>query len=121
MRAPAIPIARIIELIRRAPHTTIVLNNLFPEEAELLLLESALPLENVAMDITAMDKPFNGLQRILTRFGSAHLVYGSQMPFLYPEAALALVRVNGFVETDVQAILENNWRKYPTLAQLIER
>lgn len=121
MRAPAISIANLIQLIRRVPRTTIVLNNLFPEEAELLLLESDLSIENVVMDITAMDKPFNGLQRILTRFGNAHLVYGSQMPFLYPEATLALVRANGFPAADVNAILENNWRKNPTLARLIER
>jgi predicted TIM-barrel fold metal-dependent hydrolase len=121
MRAAAVPVASIIELIRRAPRTTVVLNNLFPEEVEMILQATGLSLENVAIDVTALDKPFDGLQNIINRFGSARLVYGSQMPFLYPEASLALVRANGFAENDVNAVLENNWRNLPTLVRLIER
>jgi predicted TIM-barrel fold metal-dependent hydrolase len=120
MRAAAVPVASIIELIRRALRTTIVLNNLFPEEVEMIWQATDLSLENVAMDVAALDKPFDGLQNILNRFGSARLVYGSQTPFLYPEATLALVRANGFAETDVNAILEHNWRNYPALARWVK-
>ena len=121
LRAPNVPIGDVIQLIRRAPRTTIVLNNLMVDEAQLVLQEPGLSLDNVAIDIAAMDKPFNGLAQILNRFGSVRLVYGSQMPFLYPEATLALVQENGFGESDTRAILEENWRHYPALAARIER
>jgi hypothetical protein len=120
IHAQAIPISNIVHLVRCAPHTTLVLNNLFPEEVETILKEPGLALDHVTMDVTAMDKPFDGLLRIVRDLGSRHLLYGSQMPFLYPEAALALVRANGLAEDDVRAILEGNWRNYPSLTHQIE-
>ncbi len=119
LRAPNVRIADIVGLIRRSPRTTFVLNNLLPEEALLVLQDRDLALENVAIDITAMDKPFNGLAQVVSAAGGGRLVYGSQMPFLYPEAALALVRENGFAEVDTRAILHDNWRRYPALASQI--
>jgi uncharacterized protein len=121
LRAPNVRIADIVALVRRAPRTTFVLNNLLPEEALVVLQAQDLALDNVAIDITAMDKPFDGLAQLLATVGSGRLVYGSQMPFLYPEASLALVRENGFAESDVRAILHDNWRRYPALAAQVPR
>ena len=120
LRVSPVPVASMVELIRHAPRTVIVLNNLFVEEALSILQQPGLPLDNVLMDVTAMDKPFDGLAQVLRHSGSAHLVYGSQAPFLYPEATLALIQENRFAETDVRAILAGNGSRHPTLARWIQ-
>ncbi len=121
LRVPSIPIDRMMELIRRAPHTLIVLNNLTPDEVVRLLQAPDLPLDNVLMDVAALDKPFDGLSQVRGYGGSRRLVYGSQVPFLYPEATLALVQASGLADEEVDAILEGNWSRHPVLEKLITR
>jgi len=117
IRVPQVPIAGILSLIRQAPATTIVLNTLKVEHA-LSLLEAELPLDRVYLDINQMDIPFDGLQVLVKTSGADHLVFGSQMPFLYPEAALMVVEHSGLSEAEIEAILEHNWQANPILAGL---
>ncbi len=119
LRASPVSVDGMIGLIRRAPHTVIVLNNLTPEEILQLLREPDLALDNVFVDVAALDKPFDGLAQVLSHGGGRHLVYGSQVPFLYPEATLALVQENGFAAADVEAILAGNCFNHSALTRLI--
>jgi hypothetical protein len=109
IRVPPVSLASMVSLIHHAPKTTLVLNNLKVEEAMDLLERPDLPLDNVFLDINAMDVPFNGLAQLVERHGSDHLVFGSQIPFLYPEATLALVQGLDAPQTAIEAILEQNW------------
>jgi len=117
IRVPDVPIAEIVRLIRQAPATTIVLNSLKAEHA-LSLLEAGLPLDRVYLDINHMDVPFDGLQVLVKTIGVNRLIFGSQMPFLYPEAALMVVEHSGLSEAEIEAILEHNWKASPVLAGL---
>ena len=110
LKAPAVPVAQILALLQAAPATTVVINNLAPEEAAWLEEQDA-PLAHVWFDINAMDKPGDGLAALVGRFGAGRLVFGSQAPFLYPEAALALALAGGLSEADSQAVLRGNWQR----------
>jgi uncharacterized protein len=122
IRVPNVPIAEIAELIRQAPHTTLVLNNLKVEHA-LSLLGTGLDQNRVSqnrvfMDVNAMDMPFDALRSLVEAQGAGRLVFGSQMPFLYPEAALMLVAHAGLSIEEREAILERNWQLNPVLARM---
>ena len=117
IRVPDVPIAEIVRLIRQAPGTTIVLNSLKVEHA-LSLLEAGLHLDWVYLDINAMDMPFDGLRLLAETHGVDRLVFGSQMPFLYPEAALMVVEHSGLSPVEIEAILERNWQASPVLSGL---
>jgi len=153
IRVPDVPIAEIARLIRQAPATTIVLNNLkvehalplleagssllkkapaavpgcgnrpeaCPEAAALTIEgtgpqsrlfseEAELHLDRVYLDINAMDMPFDGLRSLVEAHGADRLVFGSQMPFLYPEAALMVVEHSGLAPIEIEAILERSWQ-----------
>ncbi len=117
IRVPAIPIAEIVGLLRQAPKTTIVLNSLKVEHA-LSLWETGLSLDRVYLDIGAMDKPFDGLQSLMQAHGVDRFVFGSQMPFLYPEAALMVVEHSNLAAVEIEATLQRNWQNSPVLAGL---
>jgi len=117
IRVPDVPIAEIVRLIRQAPATTIVLNSLKVEHA-LPLLEAGLHLDRVYLDVNAMDMPFDGLRSLAETHGVDRLVFGTQMPFLYPEAALMVVEHSGLASVEIEAILERNWQASPVLAGL---
>jgi predicted TIM-barrel fold metal-dependent hydrolase len=119
IRVPPVLVAHMANLIRQAPQTTFVLNNLKVEEAITLLGESDLSLDKVYMDVNAMDIPFNGLAQLVERYGSDRLAYGSQVPFLYPEASLALVQESAIPPAAAEAILEQNWRANAVLRSLV--
>lgn len=114
LRIPAVPTGQILALLHAAPATTVVINGLAPEEATWLTEESA-ALAHVWYDICAMDKPAGGLAALVQRFGAGRLLFGTQAPFLYPEAALALVLAGGLSETDGQAVLWGNWQRSAVL------
>ena len=120
IRVPDVPMAGILRLICQAPATTIVLNNLKVEHA-LSLLEAELPLNRVYLDINYMDTPFDGLKVLVETNGVDRLVFGSQLPFLYPEAALMVMEHSGLSEAEIEAILEYNWKASPVLAGLASR
>ena len=69
----------------------------------------------------ALDKPFNGLAELARRGATRRLVFGSQVPFLYPEATLALVQEAGLAAAEVEAILEQNWRTNGVVSELVEK
>lgn len=123
---PAIDISphsldQVADLIRQAPDTTIVLNSVPVEQAATLLGTPDLPLDHVFIDVNAMDKPFDGLVQVIQTYGSGRLVYGSQVPFLYPEATLALVREAQLTSPGATAILDHNWRSSGALQRLLDR
>jgi hypothetical protein len=117
IRVPNVPVDEIVQLIRQIPVTTLILNNLKVEHA-LSLLGGGLPLNQVYMDTNAMDMPFDGLRSLVETYGAGRLVFGSQMPFLYPEAALMVVEHAGLSPDEREAILERNWQASPVLARL---
>jgi len=117
IRVPDVPIAEIMWLIRQAPATTIVLNSLKVEHV-LSLLEAGLLLDRVYLDINHMDMPFDGLRLLAETHGVDRLVFGSQMPFLYPEAALMVTEHSGLSPIEIDAILKCNWQASPVLAGL---
>ncbi len=115
VRVANVPLDAIARFIRLMPPVTLVLNNLKVEHA-LPLLSSGLSLDRVYLDVNAMDMPFDGLRSLVQAHGAGRLVFGSQMPFLYPEAALMVVAHAGLSAADVDAILETNWHSDPVLA-----
>jgi hypothetical protein len=117
MRIPNVPLDAMERFIRQMPPATLVLNNLKVEHA-MPLLAASLPLDHVYLDINAMDMPFDGLRSLVQAHGPGRLVFGSQMPFLYPEAALMVAEHSGLPAGDVDAILERNWQADPVLARL---
>lgn len=117
IRVPEVPIAEIVRLIRQAPATTVVLNSLKVEHAS-PLLEAGQHLDRVYLDVNAMDMPFDGLRSLVETHGVDRLVFGTQMPFLYPEAALMVVEHSGLAPVEIEAILECNWQASPVLARL---
>ena len=114
VRVQDVPVSDIAAFVRSAPHTTIVLNGCKTTHAAELLASNT-SLDQVYMDVNAMDQDFEGLQALVAQFGLERLVYGSQMPFLYPEAALIVVEHAGLEDVDVEAILAYNWRTSPVL------
>jgi predicted TIM-barrel fold metal-dependent hydrolase len=116
IRVPAVPPAAMAGLARRAPGLTLVLNSLKVEHALEMLATGPLP-QGVFLDVNAMDMPFDGLATLVRKPGAPRLVFGSQMPFLYPEAALMVVRHAGLRPEETEAILEDNWRASPVLAR----
>jgi predicted TIM-barrel fold metal-dependent hydrolase len=117
MRVPDLRIGDIGSFIARTPQATVVLNGLKTAQA-VELFEAGVALDRVYADVDAMDQDFEGLQALVTQHGVERLVYGSQMPFLYPEAALMVVEHSGLADADVEAILARNWRSSPVLAGL---
>jgi predicted TIM-barrel fold metal-dependent hydrolase len=117
LRVPDVAVADLAALIARAPETTFVLNALKTTHA-VELYQAGIDMQRVYMDVDAMDQDFEGLRRLVEQFGVGQLVYGSQMPFLYPEAAQRVVVHAGLEEVDVDAIMERNWASSPVLAGL---
>ncbi len=120
LKAPAVPVAQILALLQAAPATTVVINNLAPEEAA-WLEEQGAPLADVWFDINTMDKPGDGLATLVARCGAGRLLFGSQAPFLYPEAALALALAGGLSDADSQAVLHGNWQRSAVLRRAAGR
>jgi hypothetical protein len=112
IRVPEISVSGLVSLIRGAPQTTAVLNGLRTAQAR-QLLEAGVDLGRVYLDVNAMDQDFEGLLSLARDHGVERLVYGSQMPFLYPEAARMVVEHSGLSAREIEAILEENWRASP--------
>ena len=117
IRVPDVPVAAVASLIARAPETTFVLNA-FKTTHAVELYRTGVDVSRVYMDVDAMDQDFEGLRRLVERFGAGGLVYGSQMPFLYPEAAQMVVAYAGLAQDTIEAILEGNWASSPVLSKL---
>lgn len=117
IRVPDVAVADVAALIARTPQTTFVLNALKTAHA-IELYRAGVDLSRVYMDVDAMDQDFEGLRRLVEQFGAGQLVYGSQMPFLYPEAAQWVVAYAGLAEASVEAIMERNWASSPVLSRL---
>lgn len=117
LRVPPVAIAQIEALIAASPQTTIVLNNFKAEQAQ-SLLQSNLLLDNVYFDINAMDMPFDGLTTLVKTCGASRLLFGSQMPFLYPEAAQLVLAYANLTATDVAAIQSTNWQQSTVLSKI---
>jgi predicted TIM-barrel fold metal-dependent hydrolase len=120
VRAKPLTIPGIVQLLRVSPETTAILNNVSCDEALALLRTPDLDLENVFLDINAMDKPWNGLEELLRAAGSDRLVYGSQAPFLYPEAPLALLTQSGIPAHQQAKVLQSNWRTSTILSRVVK-
>ena len=118
IRVPEVTVDDMVRLIRQAPSTTLVLNNLKVEHA-LPLMESGVDLSRVYLDTNAMDMPFDGLRTLVGAHGASRLVFGSQIPFLYPEAALMAVEQSGLRPDEIEGILHGNWQADPVLAKLV--
>jgi hypothetical protein len=117
LRVPNVPLADVTALIARAPETTFVLNALKTTHAR-ELYQANVDIGRVYMDIDAMDQHFEGLKHLVERHGAEQLLYGSQMPFLYPEAAQMVVAYAGLTQSNVDAIMSTNWTSSPVLSQL---
>lgn len=117
IRVPDVAVADVAVLVARAPETTFVLNA-FKTTHALDLYRSGVDMSRVYMDVDAMDQDFEGLRRLVDRVGAGQLLYGSQMPFLYPEAAQMVVAYAGLAEESVRAIMKENWASSPVLAGL---
>jgi predicted TIM-barrel fold metal-dependent hydrolase len=117
IRVPDVKVADVAALIARVPETTFVLNALKTTHA-IELYKVGVDLKRVYMDVDAMDQDFEGLRRVVEQCGVEQLVYGSQMPFLYPEAAQMVVACAGLSEGNVKAIMTGNWASSPVLSRL---
>lgn len=79
----------------------VILNNYGPAEIEAAAEWPA----NVRLCVSAFDKPFGGLERLVERFGAGRFVFGSHTPFLYAGAVRANLAKSFLCETDVRTIL----------------
>jgi predicted TIM-barrel fold metal-dependent hydrolase len=117
IRVPDVAVADVAALIARAPETTFVLNA-FKTTQTVELYRAGIDVGRVYMDVDAMDQDFEGLRRLVEQVGDGQLLYGSQMPFLYPEAAQMVVAYAGLPAASVEAIMEGNWASNPVLSRL---
>lgn len=117
IRVPDVGLSEVGALIAQAPDTTLVLNGLKTSHA-LELFQAGAVRDGVYLDIDAMDQDYDGLRSLAQRYGKERLVYGSQMPFLYPEAALMVVEHSGLPDEDTEAILSHNWQASSVLVGL---
>ncbi|MHB1295793.1 MAG: amidohydrolase family protein [Anaerolineae bacterium] len=107
LRVPEVPVADLATLAGASPETTLVFNGLKTADA-LTLIATGVALDNVYLDVSAMDQGLHALRSLAARCGVGRLVFGSQMPFLLPEAALLVVAYSGLGEAESEAILERN-------------
>jgi uncharacterized protein len=118
LRIPAVPLAQMRALAEAAPATTLVINNLSPDDAA-AWLAAGLGGSDVWFDIANMDKEGDGLVRLAARYGTERLLFGSQAPFLYPEAAIALALFGGLEEAQGEAVLSGWWRRSTVLSRVV--
>jgi uncharacterized protein len=118
LRIPAVPLAQMRALSQAAPATTLVVNNLSPEEAA-TWLTAGLNGTDVWFDIANMDKESDGLVALVRRYGTERLVFGSQAPFLYPEAIVALALLGGLDEAQGEAVLSGSWQRSAVLSRAV--
>jgi predicted TIM-barrel fold metal-dependent hydrolase len=120
IRVPEVHISEIGAFVSQVPDTTIVLNGVTTSQVpELFRINEA--LDCVYLDIDAMDTDFEGLRTLVERYGVERLVYGSQMPFLYPEAALMVAEYSGLPDKEIEAILSGNWSTSLVLSGLQDK
>ena len=117
IRVPEVSVSEIGAFVSRVPDTTIVLNGVKTSQVQELFWTSDV-LDLVYLDIDALDQDFRGLRTVVEKYGVERLVYGSQMPFLYPEAALMVAEYSGLPDKDIEAILSGNWWASPVLSVL---
>jgi len=117
IRVSEVDVGEIATFTSRVPDTTLVLNGFKTAQVH-ELFEMGEALDRVVLDINAMDQDFEGLRTLVERYGVERLVYGSQMPFLYPEAALMVAGYSGLPEKEIEAILSGNWRSSLVLSGL---
>jgi predicted TIM-barrel fold metal-dependent hydrolase len=117
IRVPEVRISEICALVSRVPDTTVVLNGVKTTQIQELFRNNE-SLGSVYMDINAMDQDYRGLRTLVETYGVERLVFGSQMPFLYPEAALMVTEYSGLPDMEIEAILSGNWRTSMVLSVL---
>ena len=93
VKVPSVPIHQIIEAINRSPEATFILTYLHFQEAEQII--NACPKrQNFFIETTSHyllgDYP-NHLQMLIEKIGVHRILFGSGMPFKYPQAALLKV------------------------------
>ncbi|MHB0858438.1 MAG: amidohydrolase family protein [Anaerolineae bacterium] len=120
LRAPEVPLDDLAALAAASLAIPLVINGLKTADA-LTLVETGMALDNVYLDVSAMDQGLHALRSLAARCGAGRLVFGSQMPFLLPEAALMVVANSGLGQDEIEMILERNAQATPFLQPLDRR
>ncbi|MCC7353604.1 MAG: amidohydrolase family protein [Anaerolineae bacterium] len=113
------PIPPLAALLRAAPETTVVVTMAAVEEAFSILRDRSLSAGRVYFDVSRMDKPTVGLDRLVGAVGAEHLVLGTHAPFQYPTGAVMNLAYRSFGDEVGQRILARNYQASSVLNAVI--
>jgi len=103
LKVPAVPVNDILEIARAYPELCVIaLGAYFPEAVSLL------QQQNIYCDISYTEN-LNTLAQLTAKVPVQNILFGSQMPFLYTEAALGKLALNTITEPDRKKIASGNW------------
>jgi hypothetical protein len=106
MMVPAVNLAPLPDLLRRAPSLRVLLLN---RRHQTVLPPEAAQSKNVYSEI-AMWENVGGVARLISQTSPARVVFGSHFPFFYFDSAFLKVREAGLSAEETQAVLEGNAR-----------
>ena len=115
------PIPPLATLLRRAPETTVVVTMAGVEEAFSILRDRSLSAGRVYFDVSRMDKPTVGLDRLVEAVGAEQLVLGTHAPFQYPAGAVMNLAYRSFGDPVGQLVMDQNYEVSPVLSAAVRK
>jgi predicted TIM-barrel fold metal-dependent hydrolase len=109
LNIPDVPLAEIVELVRAHPKARfILLNGLGYARSPLGQANSGLP-SNYAIELSRLSAVLaNELGQLIANLGAERLMFGTGMPFNYPDPALLKLEVLDAAESDKERIRSRN-------------
>jgi predicted TIM-barrel fold metal-dependent hydrolase len=109
LNIPDLPLAEIIELVKAHPKARfILLNGIGYTRCALGRKDNGLP-SNYAIELSRLSATLaNELGQLITNLGPERIMFGTGMPFKYPDPALVKLEVVDATEADKQKILAQN-------------
>jgi len=106
MKVPPVPADAVAVLARRVPEAVLILCGGAAGETVAFLEATDRP-ETLA-EISYLKSPLNAIEEMVETVGSERLLFGSHLPFVYPQVALAKVREAYISDEDKAKILWGN-------------
>ncbi len=100
VKVPPIPIEELGEAISSFPNATFILSGIRLSEIE-TLKNKYKELKNYYIEISYIQTPFRCFERLVDLVGAEYVLFGTGMPYWYPEAALLKVKT-GLVNDEVK-------------------
>ncbi|MBL7189497.1 MAG: amidohydrolase family protein [Phycisphaerae bacterium] len=109
LNVPDVPLEEIVELVKAHPEARfILLNGIGYTRCPLGRKDNSLP-SNYAIELSRLSVVLaNELGQLITNLGVERVMFGTGMPFKYPDPALVKMEVLDASETDKEKILSRN-------------